>query len=64
MLIEYVDEHKKMPSGSNKDDDIRYLGKWVGTQKRIFKTKTQIMKNQIIHDKWKKFLDENSQLFQ
>lgn len=63
-LKDYIEEHHKLPSGANKDDNIRYLGKWAGTQKRIFGTKTQIMKNQMIYNSWKSFITENEELFQ
>jgi len=64
LLKEYVNEHEKFPSGANKDDSIRYLGKWAGTQKRIFKTKTQIMANENIYDTWRIFFEDNSKLFE
>lgn len=60
----YVNEFGKLPTGSNKDDKIRYLGKWIGTQKRNYENKKQIMKsNKKIYNDWKEFVAEYSELF-
>lgn len=61
-LEAYVAEKHKLPSGADKNEDIRYIGKWVGTQKRIFKLKSQIMKNDEIYELWKTFAEGNSDL--
>ena len=56
-LLKYTYENNKLPTGSDSDDDIRYLGKWLGTQKRNYVKKIQIMKNKDIYKKWKLFVE-------
>ncbi len=62
-LKKYMDEFDKMPTGSDKNDDIRYLGKWLGTQKRTFEKKQQIMKDPTIYNIWKKFVEQHGKFF-
>jgi hypothetical protein len=54
----YIDENDKRPSSTDKNKDIKRLGKWINTQNNNYIKKYQIMKNQEIYDKWKEFIND------
>jgi superfamily II DNA or RNA helicase len=45
---EYIDRYEKLPS--------EYLGRWIGTQTKTYKTKTCIMTDEKIAKKWEEFI--------
>lgn len=60
----YMDNFNKRPSCADKDKHIRALGKWVTRQCTIFNKKEDIMKNEIIYNKWHEFInDEKYELY-
>jgi superfamily II DNA/RNA helicase len=56
-IKKYIDINKKLPSNSDKDNEIKILGRWLSTQKKNYKKKEQIMKNDIIYNKFTDFLE-------
>jgi len=56
-IIKYIKENNKLPSSSSKDNKIQALGRWISTQKKNYKNKKYIMKNDIIYNKFKDFLE-------
>jgi superfamily II DNA or RNA helicase len=60
-LIKYIDENKKLPS--NKDIIYKKLCIWTRTQVTNFKFKRCIMKEEIIYNKWKEFIEEYKEYF-
>ena len=54
----YINTYNKTPSQVNKDNEIKKLGSWICTQKRNYNTKTDIMKNKEIYDKWTEFIND------
>jgi superfamily II DNA/RNA helicase len=54
----YIDMNKKRPSYSNKDKNARQFGHWIHTQQKNYKTKEQIMKNDIIYNAWTNFIND------
>jgi superfamily II DNA or RNA helicase len=59
----YVDENNKLPSSEHKNDDIKVIGRWIGTQKNNYKKRTEIMKNQEIYDLWTTFIKQYEKYF-
>jgi superfamily II DNA or RNA helicase len=55
----YIDENNKRPSISDKNKDIKTLGKWISHQQQYFITKQYIMNNESIRKKWKLFVDDD-----
>jgi superfamily II DNA or RNA helicase len=56
LVKQYIDVNKKSPSNSDKNVDVKKLGKWIGTQKQNYKERKQIMKDIEIYDTWTKFI--------
>ena len=52
----YIDENNKRPSGKDKTNEIKILGRWIQTQYTNYKEKAQIMKNLEIYNKWTEFI--------
>jgi len=52
-----MDNFNKRPSYADKDKHIRALGKWITRQSDIFNKKEDIMKNEIIYNKWYEFIN-------
>jgi superfamily II DNA or RNA helicase len=58
-LNEYIDLNKKRPSETDKNDDIKSLGKWICTTQLKYKQKKQIMINDEIYNLWDNFINDN-----
>ena len=56
----YIDENDKRPSSTNKEQNIKQLGQWISDQLKNYKSKEKIMANELIHDKWTDFINENN----
>jgi len=56
-VIEYIDENKKRPSIENTNKHIQQLGSWIANQTHNYKKITCIMKNEILYNKWKEFIN-------
>jgi len=54
----YIDKYGKKPSQNDKDKNVKYLGKWIGTQNGIYDKKLQIMQNKEIYEKWREFIND------
>jgi superfamily II DNA or RNA helicase len=54
----YIDENKKRPTESNKNKDIKKLGKWLSHSQQNYKNIGYMMKNENIKKKWSEFLEE------
>ena len=59
---EYIDENGKRPSGSDKNNNIKTIGRWIETQNTNYPNKN-LMKNYYIREKWEEFLKEYSEYF-
>ena len=53
----YIDKYGKKPY-HDKDKNVKYLGKWIGTQNGIYDKKSQIMQNKEIYEKWREFIND------
>jgi superfamily II DNA or RNA helicase len=63
-VIEYIKENNKVPSNSDNNKKIRYLGLWLDHQKHNYKNNTKIMKlNKEIRIKWEEFIKEYEEFF-
>jgi superfamily II DNA or RNA helicase len=58
---QYINENGKRPLQTDKNKDIKCLGKWVSTQVTNYNKKFKIMKTLDIYDKWTEFI--NSPLY-
>ena len=54
----YIDENNKRPSSANKEEKIKKLGKWISHQLTNYKLKEKSMANELIYNKWTKFINE------
>jgi len=57
-IKKYINENNKKPSNSDKDSEIKKLNKWMYKQVKNYKKKEQIMKNEIIYNKWSEFIND------
>jgi superfamily II DNA or RNA helicase len=55
---EYINQHKKRPSSTHTDKNIKSLGVWLGTQTQNYKGDKNSMKEETIRKKWKEFIDD------
>ncbi len=62
-IIQYIKENKKPPSKHNKYEEIKTLGLWIRTQTKNYKTREYIMKDDIIYNKFKEFLETYNEYF-
>jgi hypothetical protein len=58
MVEDYIIEHGERPSCHNKDNKIKTLGEWIGTQIQNYKNNKQIIKDENIKNKWKEFIEK------
>jgi ribosomal RNA-processing protein 8 len=54
----YIDNNKKLPSEHDKNNEINFLGKWIGHQKLNYNKKYGLMKENIIFEEWEKFIND------
>ena len=52
----YIDLNGKRPSSSDKDETVKNLGYWLSDQKKNYKKKIKIMRNQQIRTSWENFI--------
>ena len=57
-VINYIEKEGKSPSKHDKNKDIKFLGKWIGTQKENFLKSEQIMTNPEISKKWEETINK------
>jgi hypothetical protein len=55
----YIDENKKRPSKSDKNEDIKTYGNWIGSQLQKYKKKEHIMSNETIRKLWEDFINDD-----
>lgn len=55
-VIIYIDINKKLPSTKNNSLEIRQLGQWLTDQKKNYKNKKKIMKNNNTQIIWENFI--------
>ena len=57
-VINYIEKEGKSPTKHDKNEDIKFLGKWIGTQKENFLKSEQIMENPEISKKWEETINK------
>lgn len=55
----YIDDKNIRPSIRDINDRIKQLGNWINTQNYNYKKRENIMKNIIIYDLWKNFINDD-----
>jgi len=58
-IKKYIDENNKRPSSKDKNNKIKTLDKWIGTQLKNYKNKKKIIKNENIYNLWTEFINDN-----
>jgi superfamily II DNA or RNA helicase len=61
-IKKYIIENNKRPSSEDKDETIKFYGKWLGTQKITYIKKENIMKNEEIRKLWELFIKDPNYL--
>ena len=62
-IEDYIKKNSKLPSSTNKDKHIKYLGKWMQVQKENYKNTQRLMKNEEIRKEWEIFIQKYKELF-
>ena len=55
----YIDINNKLPLDTDVDSELKSMSNWIGTQKKIYKSKSEIMKNQNIYNTWTNFINDD-----
>jgi len=55
---EYINIYKNIPSTSDKNKDIKLLGRWFSSNKTKYRKKINIMKNKTIYKIWTDFMND------
>jgi superfamily II DNA or RNA helicase len=55
----YMDENDKRPSSTDKNINIKIIGRWLTTQQKRYIQIDRIMKNKNIRKLWKKFINDD-----
>jgi hypothetical protein len=55
----YINDNNKRPSSSDKNLEIKTLGRWSNSQSQNYKNKENIMKNEEIYNLWTEFINDN-----
>jgi superfamily II DNA or RNA helicase len=56
-LKTFIDNKKQLPIKRSINDNEKFLGNWIGTQKKSYKKKIHFMKEKEIYDKWTEFIN-------
>jgi hypothetical protein len=59
----FIDENKKRPSPTSKNETEKKLGNWIGFQQQTYKKKINAMKDTAKYDLWTKFIQEYREYF-
>jgi superfamily II DNA or RNA helicase len=62
-IINYINKNNKLPTETSKNEIIKNLGKWLGTQKQNYKKQNYIMKDNKIRKLWEDFIEEYKEYF-
>jgi hypothetical protein len=57
-VCEYIEQYKKRPFASSKDNKISSLGNWLTFQRKNYENKEQIMGNEEIRKIWEDFVNK------
>ena len=60
---QYIDEYKKRPSCSDKDNNIRSMGYWISDTISNYKKELYAMKDKNNRDKWDEFINNYQEYF-
>jgi len=63
LVEDYIIENNKRASSTDNLNDIKQLGNWIITQKKNYKNKTEIMKNETIRKQWNEFIEKYKKYF-
>jgi superfamily II DNA or RNA helicase len=58
LVKNYININKKRPSVVDKDKNIKQSGIWVCNQKKIYKNRKEIMKDDMIYNAWSNFIND------
>jgi hypothetical protein len=63
-LKKYIVSNRILPQSNSKDSKAKTLAAWVSRQKIRYKDGSFVMKDEIIRNQWKAFINENPHLFE
>jgi hypothetical protein len=63
IIIKYIHENKKRPSATDKNTEIKKMGRWIKTQQQNYTHKKHIMKDEKIRKIWEKFVNKYKEYF-
>ena len=63
MVSDYIDENRKRPSQTDKNKDIKVLGKWISHQQQNYKNNKTIMKDSNIKKLYETFIEKYKEYF-
>jgi len=56
-LLNYINLNSKRPSSTDKNNDIKSLGKWISSNQNNYKKKQYNMKNEEIYNQWHQMIN-------
>jgi len=62
-IKEYIIKNNKLPSTSDKNENIKKIGSWISRQKQLYIKFEYIMNNEFVRKLWENFVEDNSELF-
>ena len=62
-VSKYIDENDKRPSNSDKNDNIKQLGRWINGHQQNYEKKLRIMKQSEIRQQWENFIKKYNKYF-
>jgi superfamily II DNA or RNA helicase len=54
----YINIHKNRPPSRDKEVNIKYMGNWLINQSKNYKKTNEIMKDELIRQKWEEFITD------
>ena len=60
---DYILKNNKRPSSTDKDIEIKQLGKWIENQKKFYSNDKYIMKDETIKKYWENFIEKYKEYF-
>jgi len=58
-IKKYMDDNNKRPTDRDPNEIIRSYGNWINNQQKHYKKQDQIMEDELIREKWRKFIKES-----
>jgi hypothetical protein len=60
-IVKYIDKNEKKPTISNKDNEIKKLGRWINLQQANYKKRKKVFIDDNIFYEWSQFMKDYQQ---